>query len=153
MPSPLIRVVIVDDNAKVRRALAAILDQEEDIRVVGFSKTGIEGIHEAEKQKPDIILMDLSMPVMDGITATAMLHSILSEPKIIIVSQFDDDEYVRRAIASGARGYLLKQSLVDELADAVRDVHEGRDYFARSIAERLDRLRKNRESSNGAPTV
>ncbi len=146
-PSPVIKVVIVDDNVKVRRALAAILEQEEDIKVVGFSKTGIEGIHEAERHKPDVILMDLSMPVMDGIKATALLHTILPDPRVIVVSQFDQDEYVRRAVASGAKGYLLKQSLVDELAEAIRTVHEGSEFFTPPISARLERIRSDNPPS------
>jgi DNA-binding NarL/FixJ family response regulator len=132
-----IRVLIADDNAQVRRALASILSKEPDIEVAGYAIDGLDAVQSVERLHPHIVLMDLSMPQMDGIQATMLLPRGKRAAKVLIVTQYDQDEYIRRVIESGASGYILKQSLVEELAIAIRTIHDEGFYFTPAIANRM----------------
>ncbi|WP_030176882.1 response regulator transcription factor [Spirillospora albida] len=133
-----IRVAIVDDQALVRGGFAMILQIHDDIEVVAEAGTGVEAIDAARRHRPDVILMDIRMPDMDGLEATAR---ILAESdwtvRVLILTTFDPDEYVYRAMHAGASGFVLKDIPPDQLATAVRTVADGGALLAPSITRRL----------------
>jgi DNA-binding NarL/FixJ family response regulator len=136
-----IRVLIVDDQALVRAGFAMILDVEPDIEVVGEAGNGQEALDAARELSPEIILMDIRMPEMDGITATRLLcagdSSRADCPRVIILTTFDLDDYVYDAIRAGASGFLLKDTPPDELAEAIRVVARGDALLSPSITRKL----------------
>lgn len=124
MPSK-IRVLIVDDQSLIRNGIGALLARKPDIEVVGQAGNGAEALDQVASLDPDVVLMDLMMPVMDGIEATRQLTTRGARPAVIILTTFRDDEHVIHGIAAGARGYLLKDVDHRALADAVRTVASG----------------------------
>ncbi len=141
MTSSKLRVLVVDDQALVRAGFMMILDSEPDIEVVGEAANGREALVAARELSPDVILMDIRVPVMDGITATQELcdrgPGDQPCPKVIILTTFDLDDYVYDAIRAGASGFLLKDTPADELADAVRVVASGDALLSPSITRKL----------------
>lgn len=133
-----IRVVVVDDQALVRDGFGMVLDNEEDIEVVGEAGTGAEAIEAAQAQMPDVILMDIRMPEMDGLEATRRIIENSDWPvKVIILTTFDPDEYVYEALKAGASGFVLKDTPRTELVAAVRIVADGGALLSPSITKRL----------------
>lgn len=136
-----LRVLIVDDQALVRAGFAMILSVEQDIEVVGEAATGVEALAVARKLNPDVILMDIRMPEMDGITATRELCEQRPAdpncPRVIILTTFDLDDYVYDALRAGASGFLLKDTPPDDLADAIRVVAAGDALLSPSITRKL----------------
>lgn len=133
-----IRVLLVDDHAVVRSGLHMLLDAQPDLTVVGEAADGIEAIARALEVKPDVVLMDLSMPRgRDGMYTTAELTSTMPEVKVLILTMHDDEQYLFRALKSGASGYILKSSPGSELVDAIRKVHEGQAYLHPSAAKKV----------------
>ena len=120
-----ITVVLVDDQALVRGALAALLDLETDLSVIGEASTGAEAVAAARSRAPDVVLMDVEMPRMDGIEATAALRAAGSAARVLIVTTFGRPGYLRRALQAGASGFVVKDTPARLLADAVRRVHAG----------------------------
>ena len=116
------KTLIVDDNAAFRREVRDLLASEPDIEVVGEAVDGEEAIRLARTLKPDLVLMDVRMPGTNGISATAEIRSMLPQVKVIILTIFDLEEYREAAIASGASGYVVKNSLIEELVPAIRGV-------------------------------
>ncbi len=136
-----IRVLIVDDHPIVRQGLATVLAQQEDIAVVGQAANGVEAVDQARELLPDIILMDLQMPEMDGVEAITKILADELDTHIIILTTFATDDYIFRGIEAGARGYLLKDSPPDEVVKAIRTVHRGDSLIEPRVASRLlDRL-------------
>ena len=134
----MIKVLLVDDHEMVRLGVSAYLSVQEDIEVIAQAENGKIGIEKALELKPDIILMDLVMPVMDGIEATKEILSKWKEAKIIIVTSFIDDEKVYPAISAGAKSYLLKTSSASEIAQAIRDTYRGEGVFEKEVSEKLE---------------
>ena len=122
----------------VRLGVSAYLSVQEDIEVIAQAENGKIGVEKALELKPDIILMDLVMPVMDGIEATKEILSKWKEAKIIIVTSFIDDEKVYPAISAGAKSYLLKTSSASEIAQAIRDTYRGEGVFEKEVSEKLE---------------
>ncbi|HEY8530027.1 MAG TPA: response regulator transcription factor [Paenibacillaceae bacterium] len=134
----MIRMLIVDDHAVVRSGLKALLDGKHDIAVVGDAADGDEGIRLALELKPDVVLMDLSMPHgKDGLTATAELKKQLPDTSVLILTMHDDDEYLFRAIQAGASGYILKSAPHEELVQAIHSVARGDAYLYPTATRRL----------------
>jgi Response regulator containing a CheY-like receiver domain and an HTH DNA-binding domain len=134
----MIRIVVVDDHAVVRSGLKMLLNDKHDMEVVGEASDGEEGIREAERLHPDVVLMDLSMPHgMDGLTATRELKSRMPDVAVLILTMHDDDEYLFRAIHAGASGYVLKSAPHEELTAAVRSVAGGDAYLNPTATRRL----------------
>ncbi|HET6359187.1 response regulator transcription factor [Streptomyces sp.] len=133
-----IRVVVVDDQALVRRGFVMILRVHEDIEVMAEAGTGLEAVEAARKHRPDVILMDIRMPGMDGIEATSrILREADWDVRVLILTTFDPDEYVYKALRAGASAFVLKDIPPEELATAVRTVAEGGALLAPSITRRL----------------
>lgn len=134
-----IRVVIVDDHAVVRSGLSAFMMTFDDLELAGEAGSGEEGLRVSRQVQPDVILMDMVMPEMDGAEATLALREELPEVQVIALTSFKDEDLVRRAMEAGAIGYLLKDTTADELADAIRSAAQGRPTLAREAAEALIR--------------
>jgi DNA-binding NarL/FixJ family response regulator len=133
-----IRVLVVDDQALVRSGFAMILGVAPDLQVVGEAGTGVEAVTAARLHRPDVVLMDIRMPEMDGIEATTrILAEAGPELKVLILTTFDPDEYVYRALRAGASGFVLKDIPASELAAAVRTVASGGALLAPSVTRRL----------------
>ncbi len=133
-----ISVVVVDDQALVRRGFAMVLGHQPDIEVVAEAGNGLEAIDAAREHRPDVVLMDIRMPEMDGLAATAAILEQADWPlKVIILTTFDPDEYVYRALHAGASGFVLKDIPPEDLAPAVRTVHGGGALLDPTITRRL----------------
>ncbi|HEX9266963.1 MAG TPA: response regulator transcription factor [Candidatus Limnocylindria bacterium] len=120
-----IRVLLVDDHELVRQGVASMLAKAEDLTVVGEAKTGREAIETARKELPDVVLMDVRMPDMDGLEATRRIKEERSRTAVIMVTMHDNPAYLREAVRAGAAGYLLKDVSKDDLIDAIRQVATG----------------------------
>lgn len=129
-----ISVIIVDDHHLVRAGLAALLQQEADMEVVGEAADGNEAVEVALRLRPAVVLMDISMPGMDGIEATRRILEPDPACRVLVLSQYEHEEYVRRVVQVGAAGYILKSSVAEELRRAVRAVARGEQYFAPTVS-------------------
>ena len=131
------KVLVVDDDALIRDSLKMLIGLEDDIEVVGVAKNGEEAIELTEKNNPDIILMDIRMPVMDGVLATKNIKAKFKSTKIIILTTFKDDEYIKEAIRNGAEGYILKNQPVDSIIEAIRAVNKGNTVFEKEVISKI----------------
>ncbi len=135
--SQTIRVMLVDDHNVVRSGLATFLRAYDDLELVGEAKNGLEAVKLCQKEKPDVILMDLMMPEMDGIAATRAILADYPEIKIIAMTSFEEEELVQGVLAAGAISYLLKNVTSDELAKAIRDAVSGKSTLSPEAANAL----------------
>jgi NarL family two-component system response regulator LiaR len=135
--SQTIQVMLVDDHNVVRSGLATFLKAYEDLELVGEAKNGLEALNLCHQKKPDVILMDLMMPVMDGIAATRAILADYPDIKIIAMTSFEEEELVHGVLAAGAISYLLKNVTADELAKAIRDAVSGRSTLSPEAARVL----------------
>jgi DNA-binding NarL/FixJ family response regulator len=133
-------VMLVDDHPVVREGLRGMIDAEPDLTVVGEAGSGAEAIALAESLRPDVILMDLRMPDVDGVTATERILTALPRTRIVVVTTYESDTDILRAVEAGAAGYLLKDASRAELAEAVRDAAGGKTVLAPTVADRLVRF-------------
>jgi DNA-binding NarL/FixJ family response regulator len=140
-----IRVVLVDDHTVVRQGLRVLLEAEQDIGIVGEAETGRQAVQVTRKQMPDVVVMDIAMPTLNGLEATRQLVKMAPAVKVVILSSYGDDEFVRQATAVGAAGYLLKQTAATDLIKAIHEVIRGNAYFSPAISKRL--LDHSREAS------
>jgi NarL family two-component system response regulator LiaR len=143
-----INVLIVDDHGVVREGLRTYLELMDDIKVVGEAENGVEAVTQVRLHQPDVVLMDLVMPEMDGIEATRQVISVSPTTKVLVLSSFADDEKVIPAIKAGAAGYLLKDVSPSDLSDAILAVHQGETRLHPDIAKTLmDRIASPKEES------
>jgi DNA-binding NarL/FixJ family response regulator len=133
----MIRVLVVDDQALVRGGFRSILETQPDIDVVGEAEDGQDAVEQCATALPDVVLMDIRMPRLDGLAATATIVAAPSPPKVLILTTFDLDEYVYQALRAGASGFLLKSAPPRELADAIRTIASGDALLSPSITRRL----------------
>jgi two-component system, NarL family, response regulator LiaR len=133
----MVRIVICDDQDIVREGLKKILESESDIEVVGLAADGSEAVEMAVRLNPDLTLMDLKMPIMNGIQATASIHQRMPEAKILVLTTYDDDEWVIDAIRNGASGYLLKDTPRADLIRAIHGTVAGENFIDPSVAGKL----------------
>ena len=133
----MIRVVLADDQAMVRAGLRLILESQPDLEVVGEAADGEEAVRVARQQRPDLVLMDIRMPRLDGIAATSRLISEEAAPRVLVVTTFDADQYVYEALRAGASGFILKDSSPEQLVAAVRLVAAGDALLAPASTRRL----------------
>lgn len=138
-PEPAIRVAIVDDQAMVRQGFGALLAAQPGIEVVGDAADGSEAVELVRRSRPDVVLMDIRMPAMNGLDATRAILSMPGDrhPRIIILTTFDAEEYVFSALRAGASGFLLKDATADDLVTAVRVVAAGEALLSPSVTRRL----------------
>ena len=135
------KILIVDDHTVVRDGLSTILERQDDFVVVGEAENGLVAVEKARDLRPDVVLMDLRMPEMDGVEAMRRIRAEEPETKFIVLTTFDGDEYIFDAIEAGAKGYLLKDASREELFQAVRSVQRGESLIQPGVASRLlDRL-------------
>ena len=134
---PPIRVVLADDHDLVRSGIKALLSMVEGVEVIAEARDGVELIKLVEGLNPDIVMTDISMPGMDGITAIARIHGSHPKVRLLVLSMYDTVDFVKRAVANGACGYLMKDSPPYELEQAVRSVMATGSYFSPAIAQRL----------------
>jgi DNA-binding NarL/FixJ family response regulator len=137
----MIRVLLVDDQTIIRQGLANLLANQSDLQVVGDAANGQQAIDQVRKlygtpNQPDVILMDIRMPVMDGVAATQQICADFPEVKILVLTTFDDTEYVQQAMRWGAKGYLLKQTPIQELVFAIRAVYQGYTHMGPGLFEK-----------------
>ncbi len=125
-----IRILLVDDHAILRAGLRAILNAEAGIEVVGEAGDGKEAVAKADKLKPDVVLMDISMPVMDGFEATRRIQQCCPEAKVLVLTVHDNEEYLFRVLEAGGSGYVVKKSADTELISAIRAVHRGEAFLS-----------------------
>ncbi|GGW13515.1 DNA-binding response regulator [Streptomyces capoamus] len=134
---PATRVLVVDDQELVREGICALLGIQPGVVVVGSAGDGAEAVETAQAHRPDVVLMDVRMPGLDGVAATALLRRVLPACKVVMLTTFADDEYVTRALRAGAVGYLLKNLPAAALAQAVRLAHAGVAQFDQSVTAGL----------------
>ncbi|HLY24868.1 MAG TPA: response regulator transcription factor [Aggregatilineales bacterium] len=132
-----IRILLVDDHAIVHRAMAALVATFPDLEVVGHAKNGQEAIDLCGEVKPDVVVMDVIMPGMNGIEATRILHERYPEVKVLALSSFQDEATVREMLKAGASGYILKETFNDDVAATIRGVYEGKAIFSQEVAQTL----------------
>lgn len=133
----MIRLLLVDDQKLVRQGLKAMLSLESDLEIVGTAENGEEAIAQVETLQPDIVLMDVRMPVMNGSTATRIICEQFPQIKILVLSTYDEDRDVSEAIRAGAKGYLLKDMPSEELVNAIRCINSGYAQLAPGLLERV----------------
>lgn len=132
-----ITVLLVDDHTVVRQGLRALLQSEGDIEIVGEAETGREAVQLAKKLLPDVAVIDIAMPLLNGLEATRQITHEVPSTKVLILSSYSDDEYVRQLTDAGATGYLVKQTAANDLLKAIREAYRGNAYFSPSISKRL----------------
>ena len=133
----MIRLLLVDDQELVCQGLRAMLNLESDLEIVGVANNGQTAIQQVEALRPDVVLMDIRMPIMDGREATRIVCQKFPDTKILVVSTFDEDDYIAHAIKAGAKGYLLKDMPVEELAQAIRLVYRGYTQMGPGLMEKM----------------
>jgi DNA-binding NarL/FixJ family response regulator len=131
------RVLLADDHGVVRKGLRSLLESEPDVQVVAEATDGKEAVRLAEELEPDVIVMDIAMPLLNGIEATARITKARPETRVIILSMHSDESYLARALTAGAQGYLLKESAEEVLVRAVETVMRGRPFFSPEISKFL----------------
>ncbi|HZJ23415.1 MAG TPA: response regulator transcription factor [Anaerolineales bacterium] len=129
----MITVILADDHAVLRDGLRYLLEAQADIQIVATAANGQEAVEQAIQNCPDVVLMDISMPVMNGIEATRQICEICKNTKVAMLSMHHTSEYLQRALKAGARGYLLKDSAGAEVIAAIHALHEGKSYFSQKI--------------------
>lgn len=132
-----IRVLVADDQQLVREGLRALLDLVPDIGVVGEASNGAEAVERTRQLEPDVVLMDVQMPKLDGVAATRQIHMTCPKVKVIILTTFDDDEYVFEGLRAGAAGYLLKDVPSEQLAQAIRAAARGEAFIQPSVTRKV----------------
>ena len=152
----MIRLVIVDDQALIRQGLSSLLQAKPDIQVVGEAENGqaalalIASLIDTPDQ-PDLVLLDIRMPIMDGVATTQHICQRWTDMSVLILSTFDDDEYVVEAMRHGAKGYLLKDTPSDELAEAIRSIHKGYTYLGPGLFEKTLTASSHRSATAAVP--
>jgi DNA-binding NarL/FixJ family response regulator len=143
-----IRVMLVDDHPAFRKGLSALLDSQPDLEVVAEAGDGCQAIDLFRQNKPDVLLMDLRLPGMGGVEVILAIRKEFPEARVIVLTTFDTDEDIYRAMQSGAKSYLLKDTAEDELAEAIRAVHAGEQKLPARVADRLAVRQKRAELSH-----
>jgi len=149
IPLSQITILMAEDHVIVRQGLCALLNSDGHFRIVGEARTGRDAVEMAKAHQPDIILMDIAMPVLNGLEATRQILAANPAAKIVILSAHSDDEYIERMITVGVWGFLEKQTSAEVLVKAIREVAAGRRFFSPSIAKRLDDARSRPLNRDG----
>jgi DNA-binding NarL/FixJ family response regulator len=142
-----IKVLVADDHELIRRGVRSILHSGRSAQVVGEAVTGIEAVEQTQKLSPDVVIMDLGMPELDGIEATRRIRAANPSTRVIVLTMHDSEVMVRRVLSAGASGYVLKSELANKLKEALQAVHRGYRYLSAQVVEEL----MNRYLKQGAP--
>ena len=145
-----IAVLLVDDHAVVRQGLRALLEAEGDMVVLAEAENGRQAVAQTKKSLPDVVVMDVAMPGMNGLEATRQIVRNVPSAKVLVLTSYGDDDYVAQLLEAGASGYLVKQTAAADLLKAIREVHEGNAFFSPTVAKRL--RQRDRESFLGRQT-
>ncbi len=149
-----IKILIADDHPVVREGLSAMLNKEKDIQVVGEAENGMEAINKARALQPDVVLMDLRMPEVDGVEAMRQIRIKNPDMKFIVLTTYDNDEYIFKGIEAGARAYLLKDAPREELFKAIRAVYKGESLIEPAVAGKvLDRFVELSREAQGPDVI
>src|SRR5437667_771591 len=132
-----ITVLLADDHTVVRQGLRLLLEAEPDIKIAGEAGTGRQAVQLAKTLKPDVVVMDIAMPLLNGLEATRQIIKEVPSTRVLILSSYSDDEYVHQLTEAGAAGYLLKQAAVTDLIKAIREAKKGKGFFSPAISKRL----------------
>jgi DNA-binding NarL/FixJ family response regulator len=136
-----ITVLLADDNRLLRTEFRRILERQGDLQVVGEAKNGHEAVAMVKKLRPAVVLMDVGMPLLNGLQSTCQILKIAPDTKVLVLSAHSDEAYVTEAVKSGARGYLIKHTAADNVCSAIRKVQKGNRCFSPSIPRHLHKLR------------
>jgi DNA-binding NarL/FixJ family response regulator len=147
-----ITVLIAEDHTMVREGFRKMFEQENDIQVVGEAQDGRQAVALAVKLRPTVVLMDIGMPMLNGLEATRQVLKAVPTTKVLILSGHIDDEYIKGAAESGAVGFLIKQDSVHEVSRAVREIHKGKTIFSPSLSGRFDHFNPPKYDRMGAPS-
>ena len=132
-----ITVLLTEDHTIVRQGLRLLIEADGDIEIVGEAKTGREAVQMCSDLRPEVVVMDIAMPLLNGIEATRQILKAFPATKVLILSAHSDPEYVEQVVKAGALGYLIKQSSGEVVAKAIRELHKGKTFFTSSVAQRL----------------
>ena len=147
-----INVLLADDHNVVRQGLRMLLDGEQDMSVVGEADNGLQTVQMARKLRPDVVVVDVAMPHLNGLEVTRRITRDLPDTRVLGLSSYSDEEYVRQLTEQGACGYLVKQTAANDLIKAIREAHKGNAFFSPSISRRfLDQCRDAFTRGNPAP--
>lgn len=133
----MITVLVVDDHAYIRKGIQYLLEATSDMVVIDTATNGVEAVAKASAHQPDVVIIDISMPFMNGIDATKQIRANCPRAHVLGLSIFPDKEFVQSALQAGAQGYLLKDQIGDDLVDAIRSLYNGQRFFSQKIAEML----------------
>ncbi len=147
-----ITVLLAEDHQIVREGFRSLLNHERDIAVVGEAETGRQAVQLTRKLRPAVVVMDIAMPLLNGLEATRQIRKEFPETKVLILSAHSDDAYVEQVAALGAVGFLIKQTSSHELGTAIRAIHEGKTFFSAAISKRVQARNRGSLSRNGNPT-
>ena len=131
----MITVLLVDDNGPIRKSIRSLIERVDDIQVVATALNGVDAVDKARSHQPDVAVMDISMPLMDGIEATEHIRECCRLTRVILLSGFDDPEHIQRGLEVGAKGYVLKEAASEDLLEAIHTIHRGSHYFSKKIVE------------------
>ena len=140
-----ITVLLADDNGVVRREFRQLLELEDDLEVVGEAKNGLQAVASVKKLRPAVVLMDIAMPLLNGLNATRQILKAAPATKVLMLSAHSDDVYVEEATNSGAVGYLVKQTAADSVCSAIREVQKGRTFSSPSITSSLHKGNRKKQ--------
>lgn len=133
----MITVLLVDDHAYIRKGIRYLLEATPDMEVVATASNGIEAVARARMFQPDVVIMDISMPLMNGIEAIKEIRASCPGTQVLALSIYDNVEYIQDALQAGARGYVLKDKIPDDLLEAIRSLYNGQRYFSQKIADKI----------------
>ena len=149
----MIRIVIADDHQLVRQSIISLIEKAEDMEVVGEAADGHETLNLVQRKRPDVAMLDIAMPLLNGIETTRRIQTLSVDTRVVILSMHSDEDVVRQALRCGASGYLLKRSVVEELLIAIRSANKGEIYLSPSIAQTVLSGFLQTESTNESSTV
>ncbi len=146
-----ITLLLADDHTVVRQGLRALMEAEGDLKIVAEAENGRQAVALAKKLRPAVVVMDLSLPLLNGIEATRQILKAVPATRVLVLSAYGDDAYIEQAMAAGAAGYLLKQSSLAALAQAIRQVCAGNTFFSPAIARRMSAPNRKSLTTKGRP--